>query len=119
MDRAKSLPWGVNGKEMERPLSDMGKRNFRKMKDLGLRVGLRKFILCCSGNSKLLLFVSLFGCFNCWNIICKNDGITVDVRKNLKLCSKILFLILKLCLILFMETYLLIVRPGSINRQNK
>lgn len=60
MDREKSLPWDVNGKEMARPLSDMEKRNFRKMKDLGLRTGLRKFILCCSGNSKLLLFVCLF-----------------------------------------------------------
>lgn len=43
----------------------------------------------------------------------------VDVGKGTKLCSKVLFLILKLCLILFMKTFLLIVRTGSINRQNK
>lgn len=60
VDREKSLTWGVTGKEMARSLSDREKRNFRKMKDLGLSTGLRKFILCCTGNSKLLLFVCLF-----------------------------------------------------------
>lgn len=59
MDKAKSLLWGVNRKEMVRPLSDKERRNFRQMKNLGLSAGLRKFIVCCSGDSKLLGFAFL------------------------------------------------------------
>ena len=45
MDKEKSLPGGVHRKEMARQHSDK-KRNFRLMKDFGLGVGLRKFIVC-------------------------------------------------------------------------
>lgn len=37
---------GVHRKEMARRRSDEKKRNFRLMKDFGLGVGLRKFIVC-------------------------------------------------------------------------
>ena len=46
MDKEKYLLGGVHRKEMARRRSDKKKRNFRLMKDFGLGVGLRKFIVC-------------------------------------------------------------------------
>lgn len=103
--------WKGNGKATLRH----GEKKLRKNEGFGLKYGFKEIHSMLSW--ELQIIVVCF--FNCWNINYKDDGMAVDVGKGTKLFSKILFLILKLGLILFMKTYFLIVRTGSINRQNE
>lgn len=67
MDKEKAgmgYKWKRNG---EAPFTQEEKK-LRADEEFDLSVGLRKFVVYCSEN-----FKSLFVCFNCWSINCKDD----------------------------------------------